>query len=210
MKPIVLFFITFLLCITHLKAQKVKYKKLGIEKKSLENIYPLAINDTAPDFELTINQEKILLSEYVKVQPVVLVFYRGHWCPICNRHLAAFQEDLYMLKEKGLSAIAIAPQTEEYINKTIEKTGLEIPVVSDVGGKIMHDYNVAFEVRDRYERKISTFLFSDIADSNGEEEAYLPVPATYVVDENMKVTYVHFDLDYSERASVKDIIEGLK
>jgi len=191
-------------------SQDVNYKKLGIESESIENLKPLKVGDKAPDFEFEVDGKNTRLSEYVKEKPLVMVFYRGHWCPICNKYLSEFQEELHLLEMKGYQAIAVAPQKEAYIDKTIEKTDLTIPVVSDKGGEIMKEYGVSFSVTKKYQRKIKLFLFSDIAKTNGKEEAELPVPATYVIGKDMKIQFVHFDPDYKNRASVTDILAGLE
>jgi len=202
-------FLTFI-AFAEINAQKVKYKKLGIEKKSVAALRAFDLNDQVPDFEFDLNGKKILLSDYVKQQPVVLVFYRGHWCPICDRHLSSFQEDLFKLENIGLKALAIAPQTDEYIEEMIEETELKIPVISDEKGEIMLAYKLAFAVTEKYQRKIKTWLQTDIAETNGMEDAFLPIPATYIIGENMEVRYVHFDPKYSNRASIDDIIEAYK
>lgn len=44
------------------------------------------IGDTAPDFTLSdASGKQINLYDAVKSAPVVLVFYRGSWCPFCVR-----------------------------------------------------------------------------------------------------------------------------
>ena len=40
--------------------------------------------------------------------------------------------------------------------------------------------------------------------ANGNNEDILPVPATFVIDKNGTFSYIHFDTDYSKRASVKE------
>ncbi len=71
----------------------------------------------------------------------------------------------------------------------------------------MKKYKVGFEVTDNYQRKIKTFLFADIVATNGTEDAWLPVPATYLIQPDMTVGYVHFDPNYKKRASVQDILK---
>ena len=76
--------------------------------------------------------------------------------------------------------------------------------------KIMQDFDVLFKVTKKYQGKIKTFLFTDIAKNNNQDEAQLPVPATYIIDQKGMVKWRHFDYDYTKRASAKDIIKALQ
>jgi peroxiredoxin len=44
---------------------------------------------------------------------------------------------------------------------------------------------------------------------NGNTDHVLPVPATYVIDNTGKITFVQFDKDYRKRASVADLLQAL-
>ena len=45
-----------------------------------------------------------------------------------------------------------------------------------------------------------------VAKYNEENNNILPVPATYIISKDGKISYVHYDPDYSKRASFEDII----
>jgi peroxiredoxin len=49
----------------------------------------------------------------------------------------------------------------------------------------------------------------DLEKNNGNTDHVLPVPATYVIDQSGKIIYVHFDKDYTKRASVQSIMAVL-
>jgi len=64
----------------------------GIERRALK---PGAV---APDFMLPDAQGRgARLQSLLRQGPVVLVFYRGSWCPYCNLHLRGFQRALASL-----------------------------------------------------------------------------------------------------------------
>jgi peroxiredoxin len=88
----------------------------------------LFINSKAPDFK-AIDQygNEIRLKDVLKDSAVVLIFYRGQWCPYCNKQLKKLEDSLQLIKEKGARLIAITPEKPEYISKTIEKTKASYP-----------------------------------------------------------------------------------
>lgn len=187
------------------------FAQFGIEEESIEDLIALPIGEMAPLFSGVDNYGNTFeLSDKLKQGPVVLVFYRGYWCPLCNKHFEAFEENLSKLSDQGISVVAVTPELPDNVDRFVEKSGTSIPVVSDQSGEIMKAYQVAFDVTKKYQRKIKTFLFTDIARSNGAEEAVLPVPATYLIAEDGLIQYVHYDIDYGNRATVEDILQHVK
>ena len=63
-----------------------------------------------------------ILADELKKGPVVIIFYRGHWCPVCNRHLTQIQDSFNLITERGATVVAISPEKPEYLNKTKKNT----------------------------------------------------------------------------------------
>ncbi len=170
----------------------------------------LPVGGEAPSFRaVDQNGEAVALAELQKKGPVVLFFYRGHWCPVCDKHLSAFVDSLPLLKEAGAEVVAVTPNTPHYLDQTDEKLGGKLTLLSDTTGKIMAAYDVAFEVTEGYQKKIRTFLGADIAEANGQQKARLPVPATYIITPGGTIKWRHFDLNYKNRAGVGQILSQL-
>jgi peroxiredoxin len=170
----------------------------------------LNVNDKAPDFT-AIDQsgKKFSLSNEVKNKTVVIVFYRGQWCPYCNKQLKQLEDSLSFIKDKGATLIAVTPEKPENISKTISKTKASYPVLFDEGLKIMKDYDVAFSVDSSTVIKYKKYGI-DFTDANGKiNGANLPVPAVYIINQQGVIIYRHFDPDYKKRASVQEILAHL-
>jgi len=184
--------------------------------------YGLAISDKnalggpddtkpAPNFKgVDQNGNTLELSQLLEKGEVVVFFYRGYWCGICNRQLANMESELKKLTDKGATVIAITTESNEFVQKTIEKNNINFSVISDKDGKIARDYNVLYEVSEDYQKKISSYTKSTIQKFNDSEEAFLPVPATYIIGQNGMITWKHYSIDYSKRPSVDEISEYLR
>ncbi|MCB0401803.1 MAG: AhpC/TSA family protein [Flavobacteriales bacterium] len=146
----------------------------------------------------------------VEDKELVLIFYRGNWCPYCSRHLSNLNDSLQYLTQAGAEVVVIGPENFESAHKTQEKTESDFILLPDTSMQLMQAYDVLFTVTKRYKGKIKTFLFTDIAENNGQDEAMLPVPATYIIGRDHNVKWRHFDYDYTKRASVKEILDHLK
>src|SRR5256885_6497169 len=105
----------------------------------------LAVGEHAPDFVLPDAQSnKVSLADRLATGPVVLVFYRGEWCPYCNTYLRALQAILPDIRERGASLVAISPQTPDHSLSLVEKANLEFDVLSDADQQVIRDYRVQF------------------------------------------------------------------
>jgi peroxiredoxin len=170
----------------------------------------LKLGDTAPDFVAKdVDNNLISLSKELKNGPVVLIFYRGEWCPVCNRYLSNFQDSLSYVISKGAKVLAVTPEKPSSAIKMVEKTGATFTVIPDPTEEIMKNYKVLFNVTQAYQQKINNALEADIATNNNKDDALLPVPATFIISQEGVIVYRQFDLDYHIRASVKDILDHI-
>ena len=170
----------------------------------------LFIASKAPDFKAKDQHGKdVRLKDLLKEGKVVLVFYRGQWCPYCNKQLSRLQDSLQMIIDKGATLVAVSPEKPENISKTAEKTKATYSILYDEGLKIMKAYHVAFEVP---ENTITRYRNAgiDLEKANGGGNGkHLPVPAVYIIDKESTVTYRFFEPDYKKRPSVQDILKNL-
>ena len=183
----------------------------ALQSKAQEKPEGLFINSKAPDFKgKDQNGNEIALKDLRKKGPVVVIFYRGYWCPYCNKELQKLEDSLPLIKEKGAQLVAITPEKQEGIAKTIEKTKASYPIVTDDELKIMRAYDVAYQVDtktiDRY--KMASI---DLAANNGQkpDAVYLPVSAVYIIGKDGEIKYRFFEEDYRKQANVKEILNNL-
>jgi len=169
----------------------------------------LFIDSKAPDFKAKDQYGQVIrLKDVLKKGKVVLVFYRGQWCPYCNKELKRLEDSLQLIKDKGATLIAVSPEKPESVTKTVEKTSATYSILFDDGLKIMKAYDVAFELSENVLTRYKNAGL-DVEANNGTNGKYLPVPAVYIIDKESMVTYRFFEPDYKKRASVKEILANL-
>lgn len=192
-----------------LQPSDINLEKLGFDT-SKEIPEGLKAGTKAPVFRgIDQNGETVSLKEKLTKGSVVLVFYRGQWCGVCNRYLSALADSLDIIQQNGVSVIAVAPEIAENAQKTAEKSGLEISIISDSDLTIMNAYGVTFNVNQAYQDKILNYAKSGISEMNGMEDAFLPVPATYIINPAGIISYAHFDHNYRNRPYIKDLLMSL-
>ena len=111
----------------------------------------LAVGDAAPMFTAKDAQgHEQDLKKMLKKGPVVLYFYRGQWCPYCNKQLSQLQDSLQQLTAKGAQVLVVSPEIQENIGKTVAKTKASFPIVHDENFAIMKAYHTAFTCSPRW------------------------------------------------------------
>ncbi|HEV8081853.1 MAG TPA: peroxiredoxin-like family protein [Chitinophagaceae bacterium] len=169
----------------------------------------LKVGDKAPEFTAKDQNDKVIsLKDALKNGKVVLIFYRGQWCPYCNKQLKGIEDSLSLLTSKGASVLAITPEQPASVGKTIEKTKATYSILTDDNLKIMKEYDVAYAVDPATVEKYKSYGI-DFSLANGNNGANLPVPAVYIIDTKGNITYRYFDADYTKRASIQEIVDHL-
>ena len=186
--------------------------KYGIANYQNNVLGGLHVGDKAPDFKLQ-NQDgnEESLEAALKEGPVLLVFLRADWCSYCVRHLKEFQDNIQEIHEAGQAkVIAISPQESSYMKKFHEENQFSFPILFDIDHVAMKDYKVFFRVTEKYNDYIKESKGQRVEVYNDDTNAYLPVPATYLIDQNKVIKYVHYDPDYKKRSDLKEVIAQLR
>ena len=94
----------------------------GIANKSVKQ------GDRASDFALpNVNGETVQLSQLLAKGPVVLIFYRGGWCPYCNLALRAYQAILPEIRAGWCYAGGRFPSDTRQLALCKRENGPELP-----------------------------------------------------------------------------------
>lgn len=181
-----------------------------VERLRREGTVPgIAVGEHAPVFSLPdANGTPVTLEDRLTDGPVVLSFYRGAWCPICNTELAALQQALPDIHARGARLIAVSPQAPDRSQELVQRLGLGYDVLSDADQAVIRAYRLQFAL-DEDLRSIYRGFNMALDEHNGDGTWNLPVPATFVLDQEGVVRARHVDPNYRERMNVEEILSAL-
>lgn len=169
----------------------------------------LKVGDAAPTFTTTdIAGDLVDLAAITKEKQVILLFYRGHWCPYCTKYMAEIQEHMDEITAKNAVVIAVSPEVEASGMKAAEKSGAKYHVVHDADYTIMCAYGTAYELSVEMKEKYKGYSI-DLQETYGNTDGVLPVPATYIIGTDGNIKALHYDPNYAERMPVKDMLKAL-
>lgn len=171
----------------------------------------LAVGEVAPTFTLgNATGEQISLAALLQQGPVVVTFYRGEWCPYCNLQLHALQEALPEIVATGATLVAISPQAPDHSMTLVEKHALAFPVLSDLDESVADGFKVRFDVTGELEDLQVNVFQNDPAAQNADARRSLPVPSTFVLDQQGVVRFASVNADWRVRVEPADVVAALR
>jgi len=170
----------------------------------------VAVGDKLAPFALPDATGKVrTLDDLTAAGPVVIVFYRGGWCPYCNLTLRTYERDLLpRLTTHSARLVAISPENPDASLTTQEKLELTYTVLSDAGAELASALGITFHPSDEglsAQRKLGI----DIRTTRADGGTVLPMPTVLIVDRDQAVGFVEIHPDYTGRTEVSDILAAL-
>lgn len=158
------------------------------------------MNEQAPQFKLKDAEGNQVDFASFKGKWVVLLFYRGSWCPMCNTQIATLAKDYSKFHKLNTEIIAISTDTLEGAQKTKEKSQAPFPILIDEDNKVIHLYKVDIKKRElkdmpalMYRKKAGTYA----------------MPAVFIIDTEGVIRYSYIGKSYTDRPSNEDLLKKL-
>lgn len=187
-------FILFLITTTALFTSACGLKAVSSDTLSATQGYAdfdglsVKVGSQAPDFSLADAQNnKVSLGGYKNKQAVMLLFYRGDWCPYCVDQLTDYQTLLPELEKYNIQLVAISPDKLASVENTQRKFGQSYVFLSDKDLKVTRQYGIG-------------------------NQKNLPHPALFLINKQGKLVWYYASKDHEARpssAQVEVIIQSL-
>ncbi|PKP44205.1 MAG: alkyl hydroperoxide reductase [Bacteroidetes bacterium HGW-Bacteroidetes-13] len=178
--------------------------------RSAKDASGLQIGEVVKNFTATdLHGESFELKEALQKGSLVIIFYRGHWCPVCNKHLKKLEASLDKIYAKGAQVVAISPEKSEFLKLTADKTKASFRLLFDEDYKISKLFDVYFKPSIIHRLMYNSMLGAKLKEAHSDDSEQLPIPATFIIDKNAKIVWRHFDPDYTKRSTVEDILANL-
>ena len=169
-----------------------------------------APGDQIPDFALPdAFGNHFRLEQLVQSGPLVLVFYRGAWCPFCDVHLRAFNDRCGEINQLGARVVSVSPQKPPQVRAIAARNDLQFPLLRDAHNQVGRALGLVFEFSREW-RDAHRQIGIDLAEINGEPSWALPIPATFIIDQTKTVTRAWANVDYRIRVDPDEVILALK
>ena len=211
--------------ITHNTRALVQPERLAISEQASADLFATGIEDRilrpgtpAPDFTLpdALTGKPVHSDDLLAMGPLVIKFFRGRWCPYCITELEVWRDLHAQLRGMGAFFIAISPQTPRHNDFTLQQHNLPFPILSDAGAVVAERFGIAYSVptadRSYYQGILVNipFVNSGATYKNATESSWrLPLPATFVVNQDATIAFSEAHADFRVRPEPADVLAAL-
>jgi peroxiredoxin len=151
----------------------------------------------------------VSLEEILQKGPVALAFHRGHWCPYCRINTNALVEAQPKAQAEGGQIAAILPERRQFASELRAEAKAPFPILLDMDNGYAMSLNLAIWVGEEMKRMMAHSGW-DLPNYQGNDFWILPIPATFIVASDGRVTARFVDPDYRKRMAMEDMLDALK
>lgn len=197
MKKVFLLLLYLILVHGFVQAQKTKLKP---GKKA-----PVFLLETNTDTELDFNR---LLRED-NTQFLLVHFFNGTWNKYDQTFLKILNESNSDFKAKHCKVVLISREKAVYINQYFKANNITLPVGLDNDWTVISQYGTAVKISRNYIPLKHEEYERLNAKHTGSKDGIMTVPATFLINKEGKITWMHYDPDYRQRTTIESIKEQL-
>jgi peroxiredoxin len=194
-----------------LSAEDNRLIEVTLERRRMLQVaeHGLAVGDTLPDFALPDSHGRIVTSDWLLDRgPLVLAFFRGGWCPYCAAALRALEAARPAIESMGARLVGVAPESPVELRRTGADRGLSFLLLSDEDNAFARLCGIHYleldALKGMYRRLHVHFRVRDL-----DIPWSLPLPATYVVAADGRITWRFVDPDWAYRAEPDQLVAAV-
>ena len=172
-------------------------------------VVPIAVNTKAPTFTAKeVDGRDFKFDPAALRQPTLLIFYRGGWCPYCNRQLQDLHTVVPQVVALGYQVIFLSTDQPKLLYSSL-KEKVDYHILSDSMMNAAHAFGVAFHVDAATLKKMQSYGI-DLEETQGTTRHELPVPSVFIVDRGGVIRFRHYDPDYTVRLDAAHVLTAAK
>jgi len=176
-----------------------------------EEAQPLQPGAPAPSFTVyEVDGSPFVLDPESLERPVMLITFRGGWCPYCNFHLSELRHVLPEIRESGVDVLFLSGDRPDRLYDGLREqtaqdiAGLDYRILSDYQAQAASALGIAFKapaatIEGQRRRG------RDIRDSSMLLHDALPVPAIFVIDADGIIRFTYANPDYEVRLPAEEV-----
>jgi peroxiredoxin len=147
----------------------------------------------------------VALSALYAKGPILLVFYRGGWCPYCNSEIHSLTTAFPEYQKRGVTPVAVSVDTPDQEAKLKATYTIPFPVLSDSDATMIEAFHVVNHVDDASLAKMKGFGV-DLEKYSGKTHHEIAIPAFFLVDRTGVVRWAHSDPDFKTRPATAQLL----
>lgn len=212
--------------ITQNTRKLVQPERLAISEQAISELFASGIEDRilakgakAPEFSLpdAISGKPIHSADLLALGPLVISFFRGRWDPYCVTELEVWRDLYPRVRQRGALLVAISPETLRQSDFAVQQHHIPFPVLQDTNCGLAEQFGIAYPLSQSMQVYYRSILVNIPFINSGRnvmappDDAVwkLPLPATFVVDQQGFLTFAEAHADFRVRPEPEDVLDAI-
>jgi len=183
---------------------------------SADQVQPLQPGDPAPRFIVeTVVSEPFDFDPGKLERPVLILTFRGGWCPYCNMYLSDMRHVIPEIRDMGVDVLFLSGDRSELLYASLESQAqediadLDYTILSDANAQAAIALGIAFRAGDRTIDYVNN-KGDGYSASSMDRHGVLPVPAVFAIGKDGVIAYSYVNADYKVRLPADELLSAAK
>ena len=165
------------------------------------------IGETVPSFKIkSQNDRAVAWTNLLQKAPLLVIFYRGGWCPYCNLQIKQLSEAYPEFEKRQVLPILISVDKPEATTLSQKTYDIPFPVLSDSDLNAHNAFDVVLTVDDKTYQLYKQYGIV-LEDWSGENHHKIAVASSFIVSKDSKILWAHTSTDYKTRPSIPQLLQ---
>jgi peroxiredoxin len=167
------------------------------------------VGDSVPAFKLTDPYlGDVSSTELLQHGALVVSFYRGLWCPHCQKDLLGLEGVMQEIRQANASAVAVTYGLSVEVRRRLHEVhAFSFPLLNDIDGAVAEQFGIRWSAGDY--QLIEAELGMDIVTLRNGGPWIFPMQASYVVAPGGIIILANVVFDYEQRSEPADVLSVL-
>jgi peroxiredoxin len=157
---------------------------------------------------LNLGGKPVTLSSLYAKGPILLVFYRGGWCPYCNFQIRELTTAFTEYQKRGVTPVAVSVEKPDEEARTKATYSVPFPILSDRDLALIEPFHVVHKVEGKELEMMSKYGV-DLEAASGRTHHVIAIPALFLIDRSGIVRWAHSDPTYTVRPTTAQILAAI-
>ena len=217
LRPILHSSFAVLICMSLVCSVSIRYGHADVPvAETADTIRPLVAGDAAPRFIVeTVAGLPFEFDPQHLERPVVLLAFRGGWCPYCNMYLSEMRHAIPDISAMGVDVLFLSGDRAELLYSSLNRetqediADLEYTILSDANAQAAIALGIAFRASDRtMDRRAEKG--DEFAESSMARHGVLAVPAVFAIDRHGKIQFAYTNANYKVRLPAEELMSAAR
>jgi len=157
---------------------------------------------------LDLEGKPVTLSSLYAKGPILLVFYRGGWCPYCNFQIRELTTAFAEFHKRGVNLVAVSVEKPDEEARLKATYSIPFPILSDSDLALIEAFKVVNRVEGQQLEMLGKYGV-DLESASGKKHHVIAIPALFLIDRSGVVRWAHSDPTITVRPTSAQILAAI-